>query len=123
VHEGDPVARKATAQDVADLAGVSRSAVSLVLNGRAEGHIAALKQQAVLEAARLLNYTLNAVALSLRSRRSRTIGVLTWPGRSGFSLPMLHATLQKATAEGYLLIFIGYRHDHDRAESGGGHPS
>jgi transcriptional regulator with XRE-family HTH domain len=54
VHEGDPVARKATAQDVADLAGVSRSAVSLVLNGRAEGHIAALKQQAVLEAARLL---------------------------------------------------------------------
>ena len=32
--------RKATAQDVADLAGVSRSAVSLVLNGRAQGHIA-----------------------------------------------------------------------------------
>ncbi len=114
MREGDPVARKATAQDVADLAGVSRSAVSLVLNGRAEGHIAASKQQAVREAARRLNYTPNAVALSLRSRRSRTIGVLTWPGRSGFSLPMLHATLQKATAEGYLLIFMDTANDHDR---------
>jgi LacI family transcriptional regulator len=73
------VARKATAQDVADLAGVSRSAVSLVLNGRAKGHIARHKQQAIIEAARRLNYTPNAVALSLRSRRTRTIGVLTWP--------------------------------------------
>ena len=74
------MARKATAQDVADLAGVSRSAVSLVLNGRAQGHIARHKQQAIIEAARRLNYTPNAVALSLRSRRTRTIGVLIWPG-------------------------------------------
>jgi LacI family transcriptional regulator len=107
------VARKATAQDVADLAGVSRSAVSLVLNGRAKGHIARHKQQAVIEAARRLNYTPNAVALSLRSRRSRTIGVLTWPGQSGVSVPMLHATLEKATAEGYLLIFMDTANDRD----------
>jgi LacI family transcriptional regulator, galactose operon repressor len=79
------VARKATAQDVADLAGVSRSAVSLVLKGRAKGHIARDKQLVIIEAVRRLNYTPNAVALSLRSR---TIGVLTWPGRSGFSVPM-----------------------------------
>jgi hypothetical protein len=39
------VVRKATAQDVADRVGVSRSAVSLVLNGRAQGHIARDKQQ------------------------------------------------------------------------------
>ena len=72
--------RKATAQDVADLAGVSRSAVSLVLNGRGQGNIARDKQQAIIDAARQLNYTPNAVALSLRNRRSRTIGVL--PGRA-----------------------------------------
>jgi len=107
------VAHKATAQDVADLAGVSRSAVSLVLNGRAKGHISRDKQQAIIEAARRLNYTPNAVALSLRSRRSRTIGVLTWPGRGGVSVPMLHATLQKATAEGYLLIFMDTANDRD----------
>ena len=100
------MARKATAQDVADLAGVSRSAVSLVLNGRAQGHIARDKQQAIIDAARRLNYTPNAVALSLRNRRSRTIGVLTWPGASGFAGPMLHATLETATKAGYLLIFM-----------------
>jgi DNA-binding LacI/PurR family transcriptional regulator len=79
------VVHKATAQDVADLAGVSRSAVSLVLNGRAQGHIARDKQRAIIDAARRLNYTPNAVALSLRNGRSRTIGVLTSPGASGFA--------------------------------------
>jgi LacI family transcriptional regulator len=107
------VVRKATAQDVADLAGVSRSAVSLVLNGRAQGHIARDKQQAVLDAARRLNYTPNAVALSLRNRRSRTIGVLTWPGASGFAGPILHATLETATRAGYLLIFMDTGNDRD----------
>ncbi|HEY6681349.1 MAG TPA: LacI family DNA-binding transcriptional regulator [Propionibacteriaceae bacterium] len=107
------MARKATAQDVADLAGVSRSAVSLVLNGRAQGHIARHKQQAIIEAARRLSYTPNAVALSLRSRRTRTIGVLTWPGDGGFSVTMLHATLERATAAGYLLIFMDTANDHD----------
>jgi LacI family transcriptional regulator len=107
------VARKATAQDVADLVGVSRSAVSLVLNGRAQGHIARDKQRAIIDAARRLNYTPNAVALSLRNRRSRTIGVLTWPGASGFGVPLLHATLETATRSGYLLIFMDTANDRD----------
>ena len=107
------VVRKATAQDVADLAGVSRSAVSLVLNGRAKGHVAPHRQQAIFEAARRLNYTPNAVALSLRSRRTRTIGVLTWPGDFGFARPMLHATLETATSAGYLLIFMDTANDRD----------
>jgi LacI family transcriptional regulator len=107
------VVRKATAQDVADLAGVSRSAVSLVLNGRGQGNIARDKQQAIIEAARQLNYTPNAVALSLRNRRSRTIGVLTWPGAGGFAERMLHAALQAATSAGYLLIFMDTANDRD----------
>ena len=96
-----------------DLAGVSRSAVSLVLNGRGEGNIAHDKQQAIIDAARQLNYTPNAVALSLRNRRSRTIGVLTWPGAGGFAESMLHATLQAATRAGYLLIFMDTANDRD----------
>jgi LacI family transcriptional regulator len=107
------VVRKATAQDVADLAGVSRSAVSLVLNGRAQGHIARDKQQAIIDAARRLNYTPNAVALSLRNRRTRTIGVLTWPGAVGFAERMLRAALQTATSAGYLLIIMDTADDRD----------
>jgi LacI family transcriptional regulator len=98
--------RRPTAQDVADLAGVSRSAVSLVLNGRAEGNIAPDKQKAILKAAERLNYRPNAVALSLRNQRTRTIGVLTWPSVAGSPALILRAALQAATDSGYLLIFM-----------------
>jgi LacI family transcriptional regulator len=95
-----------TAQDVADLAGVSRSSVSLVLNGRGDGNLRADKQVAILEAARQLNYRPNAVALSLRSQRTLTLGVLTWRGNSGFPQEMLHSTLETANAAGYLTLFM-----------------
>jgi LacI family transcriptional regulator len=98
--------RRATAQDVADLAGVSRSAVSLVLNGRAEGNISRAKQEAVREAARQLSYTPNAVALSLRSQRTETIGVLFWSNQRQMPLALLGAIYQAASAAGYLLLTV-----------------
>jgi LacI family transcriptional regulator len=100
------MARRPTAQDVADLVGVSRSSVSLVLNGHGEGNIAPHKQQAILEAARRLNYKPNAVALSLRSQRTRTIGALTWSTAAGFPLWMLQAALEAAVARDYLLLVL-----------------
>ncbi|WP_045731036.1 LacI family DNA-binding transcriptional regulator [Pseudarthrobacter chlorophenolicus] len=69
--------RKATALDVAKLAGVSRSAVSLVLNGRGDGNVALESQQRIREAAASLNYTPNKIALSLRNRQSRIIGIVS----------------------------------------------
>ncbi|MDI2035869.1 LacI family DNA-binding transcriptional regulator [Paenarthrobacter nitroguajacolicus] len=69
--------RKATALDVAKRAGVSRSAVSLVLNGRGDGNVAKDSQDRIRQAAKELNYTPNAIALSLRSQRSRVIGILS----------------------------------------------
>lgn len=95
---------RVTAQDVADLAGVSRSAVSLVLNGRAKGTISAVKQQAVLEAARQLDYTPNVVAQSLRTSRTRNLGVLTWRGVGGLPLHLIAAALQTSLNAGYMLL-------------------
>jgi LacI family transcriptional regulator len=100
------MARRPTAQDVADLAGVSRSSVSLVLNGRGAGNLTEEKQKAVRAAAEQLGYTPNAVALSLRSRRTRTLGVLTWPGPVGFSQAMLHRALRQAGEHRYLLLVV-----------------
>lgn len=100
------MARRATAQDVADLAGVSRSSVSLVLNGRGAGNLSEAKQQAVRAAAEQLDYTPNAVALSLRSRRTRTLGVLTWPGAFGLPQEMLHRALRRAGEHRYLLLVV-----------------
>lgn len=69
--------RKATALDVAKRAGVSRSAVSLVLNGRGDGNVAKDSQERIRQAAQELNYTPNAIALSLRNQRSRVIGIVS----------------------------------------------
>ncbi|MGO4247917.1 LacI family DNA-binding transcriptional regulator [Paenarthrobacter sp. RAF54_2] len=69
--------RKATALDVAKRAGVSRSAVSLVLNGRGDGNVAKESQDRIRLAAQELNYSPNAIALSLRNQRSRVIGILS----------------------------------------------
>ena len=69
--------RKATALDVAKLAGVSRSAVSLVLNGHGDGNVARESQDRIRDAAATLNYTPNAIAVSLRNRRSRIIGIVS----------------------------------------------
>jgi LacI family transcriptional regulator len=98
------MSRKATAQDVADLAGVSRSAVSLVLNGRAKGNISAAKQQAVLEAASRLDYSPNIVAQGLRTSRTRILGVLTWQGVGGLPLHLIGSALQTSANAGYMLI-------------------
>ncbi len=98
------MSRKATAQDVADLAGVSRSAVSLVLNGRAKGNISAAKQQAVLDAASRLDYTPNVVAQGLRTSRTRTLGVLTWRGVGGLPLHLIASALQTSLNAGYTLV-------------------
>lgn len=104
--------RKATSQDVADLAGVSRSAVSLVLNGRGKGNIAADKQALILDAAKKLNYTPNTVALSLRSRRSSTIGVVTDAiATTAFGGKLLQGASDAAVAEGYLLLVIDTQND------------
>lgn len=104
--------RKATSQDVADLAGVSRSAVSLVLNGRGAGNIAADKQALIRAAARRLNYTPNAVALSLRSRRSSTIGVVTDAiATTAYGGNLLRGAADAALADGYLLLVIDTQQD------------
>lgn len=62
---------------MANLAGVSRSAVSLVLNDRADGFLAKETQLRIQAAAAQLGYTPNHIARSLRNQRSRVIGLVS----------------------------------------------
>lgn len=65
--------RKATAYDVATLAGVSQSAVSRAFTQGAS--ISAAKRRKVVEAAEALGYRPNLLARSLTTRRSNLVGL------------------------------------------------
>ena len=65
-----------TSQDVADLAKVSRTTVSFVLNDVKGLNISAETRQRVLEAVEMLNYVPDARAQALASRRAKAIGLI-----------------------------------------------
>ena len=64
----------ATLKDVAELAGVTVTTVSRVLNNR--GYISDKTRQAVYEAMKRLDYRPNELARSLSKRRTNVIGVI-----------------------------------------------
>jgi DNA-binding LacI/PurR family transcriptional regulator len=68
--------KRVTSQDVANLAGVSRTTVSLVLNDVEGVHISPETRQKVREAVEKLGYIPNATAQALATRRARAIGLV-----------------------------------------------
>jgi DNA-binding LacI/PurR family transcriptional regulator len=67
-----------TSKDIAKMAGVSRSAVSAVLNGH-YNKVSLEKREKILAIARDLRYRPNPAALGLAKRDTKTIGLLTSP--------------------------------------------
>jgi DNA-binding LacI/PurR family transcriptional regulator len=68
--------KRVTSQDVADIAGVSRTTVSLVLNDVAGTHISPETRQKVRKAAEQLGYVPDATAQALATRRAKAIGLV-----------------------------------------------
>ena len=68
--------KRVTSQDVADLAGVSRTTVSLVLNNVGGFKITEETRQKVRDAAEELGYIPNATAQALATRRAKAIGLV-----------------------------------------------
>lgn len=89
------MARRATASDVARLAGVSRAAVSFVLNGRMDIRIPDATRKRVLEAANQLGYTRNAVARALATGRTERVGIVGY-----------HASQYMTGDEDYYLAWV-----------------
>jgi LacI family transcriptional regulator len=70
--------RRVTLSDVAELAGVSATTASYILNGRSdEMRIAVATQERVRRAAVDLNYRPNLSARNLRTATTRTVGMIT----------------------------------------------
>jgi LacI family transcriptional regulator len=93
-----------TILDIANVACVSKSTVSRVLNGTAGVHPD--KRQAVLEATQRLGFKPNVVARSLANGRSMTIGVLTQNIGSPFYDAISQGVILGLQHSGYLPIFM-----------------
>ena len=68
--------KKITIKDIADLAGVSKSTVSRVINGKAENNMKKETQEQIEKIIEELNYRPNKVAQSLSTNKSHTIGLI-----------------------------------------------
>jgi LacI family transcriptional regulator len=68
--------KRVDSRRVAAEAGVSRSTVSLVLNGRTDARIPEATRQRVLEAAERLNYSRNASAVALVTGKTNRVGLV-----------------------------------------------
>lgn len=103
----------ATSVDVARRAGVSQSAVSLVFGGKATGRVGKQTQEAILHAARELDYHPNSAARTLRSGRSRLV-VLAVPDVSNpYFAAVLQGAEQAARKHGYAVMLASVRDEHD----------
>ncbi len=108
--------RPPTQEDVAQLAGVSRSTVSIVLNERTDRQIRISEEtrRKVWEAAEQLGYEPNALARSLRIGQSHNIGVLV-PNLSNMHyLEILDGIEHVLTSSGYYVTLVVTNFDPER---------
>lgn len=95
--------------DVARAAGVSEPTASQVMNGT--GRVADETRKRVLETARQLDYRPNALARSVASGRSRTIGVLAENAAGAFCMPVLIGINRELSAHDFASILFDACHD------------
>ena len=93
-----PPAAKPTIRDVAERAGVSKSLVSLVLQG--SGNVSDARRRAVLEAMDELGYRPNKLARGLSMPRTGTVGVLLNDLRNPWFIELLEGLSASLHAAG-----------------------
>lgn len=109
----DEARTPATSVDVARRAGVSQSAVSLVLGGKATGRVGKQAQEAILRAARELGYHPNRAARTLRSGRSRLIVLAVPDVGNPYFAAVLQGVEQAARRHEYAVMLASVRDERD----------
>jgi LacI family transcriptional regulator len=98
-----------TSVDVARKAGVSRTAVSYVLNGIQNAHVSEETRARVLQAAQELGYHMNTSAQALRKGQSNEICILSSVPMSANDTEIFVSAQQHASLHGYVPVvyFVG----------------
>ncbi|MBE5034132.1 LacI family DNA-binding transcriptional regulator [Gallalistipes aquisgranensis] len=98
--------RRVTIKDIAEAVGVSTSLVSFVMNNKGKRYrVSEEMTRRIQEAARELNYQPNSAARSLRSGRSRTIGVIVSDISNPFFADIARRIEDNAYKYNYTVIF------------------
>jgi LacI family transcriptional regulator len=104
--------RKATLADVAERAGVSTSTASRALNGH--GGLAPATRAAVQDAAALLNFQPSALARSLRTQQTFTVGFVVPDVSSPFYAAALKGAQGRLEQAGYRVMLMDASLDVER---------
>ncbi|HEY0755528.1 MAG TPA: LacI family DNA-binding transcriptional regulator [Ktedonobacteraceae bacterium] len=102
-----------TSFDVAKLAGVSQSTVSLVLSGKAAGRVSQNTQEAVQRAARELGYQPCMAARTLRLGRTHVVALLIPEVSNPFFAAILQGAEQAARVRDYTVVQVSTGNDAD----------
>jgi DNA-binding LacI/PurR family transcriptional regulator len=117
-----PIARKPSGQSVslkslAEHLGLSKAAVSFVINrSPAAKSIPQRTQELIRKAARELNYRPNHLARSLRQQRSYTIGVVVPEISEGYAALVMSGIEDHLLQEGYFYFVVSHRHREELIE-------
>lgn len=98
--------------DIARAAGVSLTTASQVMNDT--GRVAESTRERVREAARALDYQPNALARSVASGRSHTIGILAENASGAFCMPVLVGATRALTDADFAISLFDAAHDPER---------
>ena len=99
-------------RDVAARAGVSSATVSRVLAGKP--HVSAAVRERVLKAAHDLGYRPNRIARSLRTRRSRFVGLIVSDIQNPFFNRVVRAVEDAVLPHGYAVFLCNTDENHER---------
>lgn len=106
---------QATMTDIANKVGVSQSAVSLVLNGKAGGRVSRKKSAIIRKAARELGFQVNLAAVGLRKQKSYVIGILSASPRDTYYGELMADFQHLISPTGYVASF-GFWENQDDAK-------
>jgi DNA-binding LacI/PurR family transcriptional regulator len=95
-----------TMKEIAERAGVTRSAVSAVLNGTTASRVSAAKREAILKVSRELNYRPNFAATALKSQRTGLLGFICGGLQIPFFSELAMAVNEAATKRGYRVMLM-----------------